>query len=166
MTQRNLAATAAAMTLAMAVSLWPGSAAAQQGSLKDQLIGTWTLVAVADVYENGKKVDDWGKSVGGAASFDVNGRFTYMIIGRNLPDRTNSPRISGRMVVAYYGRYTVDEAKKTVTYTADRATNPGFDGGLRTATVTLSGDGMTQRSLPIKTPRGTLIPETIFKRAK
>jgi hypothetical protein len=32
--------------------------------------------------------------------------------------------------------------------------------------VTFSGDGMTQRSQPIKTPRGTLIPETVFKRAK
>jgi hypothetical protein len=151
--------------LALALPLSAG-AVAQQPSLKDQLVGTWTLVSVADVYENGRKVDDWGRSVGGAASFDANGRFTYMIIGGNLQERTNSPRISSRMVVAYYGRYTVDEAKKTVTYTADRATNPGFDGGSRTATLVLNGDDMTQRSQPLKTPRGTLIPETIFKRAK
>jgi hypothetical protein len=152
--------------LGVAALLWPGGAAAQQPSLKDQLVGAWTLVAVADVYENGRRVEDWGKSVGGAATFDANGRFTYMIIGGNLPDRTNSPRVSSRMVVAYYGRYTVDEAKKTVTYTADRSTNPGFDGGSRTVTVTLSGDDMTQRSQPLKTPRSTLIPETVFKRAK
>jgi hypothetical protein len=152
--------------LALAILLSGGGAGAQQPSLKQQLIGTWTLVAIADVYENGRKVDDWGKSVGGAASFDAGGRFTYMVIGGNLPERTNSPRISSRMVVAYYGRYTVDEAKKTVTYIADRSTNPGFDGGSRTVTLTLSGDDMTQRSQPLKTPRGTLIPETVFKRAK
>jgi hypothetical protein len=152
--------------VALAVSLWTGGAGAQQASLKDQLIGTWTLVSVADVYENGRRVDDWGKSVGGAVSFDPNGRFMYMIIGGNLPDRTNSPRVSSRMVVAYYGRYAVDEAKQTVTYTADRSTNPHFDGGSRTVTLTLRGDDMTQRSQPLKTPRGTLIPETVFKRAK
>jgi len=154
------------LILALGISLAPKDATAQQPSLKEQLLGTWKLAAVADVYENGRKVDDWGKSVGGAASFDANGRFTYMIIGGNLPDRTNSPRVSSRMVVAYYGRYTVDEAKKTVTYVADRSTNPGFDGGSRTVTVTLSGDDMTQRSQPLQTPRGMLIPETVFKRAK
>ena len=163
MTPRNVFQTLAILVLAVPLS---GGAAAQERSLKDQLVGTWTLVSVADVYENGRKVDDWGRSVGGAASFDANGRFTYMIIGGNLQERTNSPRISSRMVVAYYGRYTVDEAKKTITYTADRSTNPGFDGGSRTTTLVLNGDDMTQRSQPLKTPRGTLIPETVFKRAK
>jgi Lipocalin-like domain len=150
----------------LAALLAAGGAQAQQPLLKDQLVGTWTLVSVADIYENGRKVDDWGKAVGGAVSFDANGRFMYMIIGGNLPDRTNSPRVSSRMVVAYYGRYAVDEAKRTVTYTADRSTNPGFDGGNRTVTVALNGDDMTQRSQPLKTPRGTLIPETVFKRSK
>ena len=158
--------TLAILALAGFLSAGTGGVLAQQASLKDQLIGTWTLVSVADIYENGRKVDDWGKGVGGAVSFDANGRFTYMIIGANLPDRTNSPRVSSRMVVAYYGRYTVDDAKRTVTYTADRSTNPGFDGGNRTATLALSGDDMTQRSQPLKTPRSTLIPETVFKRAK
>jgi hypothetical protein len=150
----------------MLTALSADGASAQQTSIKDQLVGTWTLVSIADVYENGKKVDDWGKSVGGAASYDANGRFTYMIIGGNLPERTNSPRVSSRMVVAYYGRYTVDETKRTVTYTADRSTNPGFDGGSRTVSLTLNGDDMTQRSQPLNTPRGMLIPETIFKRVK
>jgi hypothetical protein len=153
-------------TAILALPLSAGAALAQQASLKDQLVGTWTLVSIADVYENGKKVNDWGKSVGGAASYDANGRFTYMIIGGNLPDRTNSPRVSSRMVVAYYGRYTVDEEKKTITYIADRATNPFFDGGNRTVTVTLRGDGMTQHSQAMTTPRNTFIPETVFKRAK
>jgi hypothetical protein len=152
--------------LILAVFLSAGRTSAQQASLKEQLIGTWTLVAISDVYENGKKVEDWGKSVGGAVSYDANGRFTYMVIGRNLPDRTNSPRIASRMVVAYYGRYTVDESKKTITYVADRATYQGFDGGNRTVTVTLRGDDMTQHSMPITTPRGRLTPETVFKRAK
>jgi hypothetical protein len=164
MIRRDVLKTLAMLTVAAPLS--GGVALAQQNSLKDQLLGTWTLVAIADVYENGKRVDDWGKSVGGAASFDANGRFTYMVIGGNLPDRTNSPRVSSRMVVAYYGRYTVDEAKRTVTYIADRSTNPGFDGGSRIVTLTLSGDDMTQRSQPLNTPRGTLIPETVFKRAK
>lgn len=164
MQHRNAFGTLAVATLAILLSA--GGAPAQQSSLKEQLLGTWTLTAIADVHENGKKVDDWGKSVGGAATFDANGHFTWMIIGGNLPTTSNSPRISNRMVVAYYGRYTVDEANRTITYTADRSTNPGFDRRSRTATLTLSGDDMMQHSTPIKTPRGTLIPEIVFKRAK
>jgi len=36
---------------------------AQQPSLKTQLMGIWTMVSVADVHENGTKVDDWGSKV-------------------------------------------------------------------------------------------------------
>jgi hypothetical protein len=143
-----------------------GSALAQQRPLKQQLIGTWTVVSVADVYPNGKKVDDWGKDVGGAATFDANGNFTWMIIGRNLEAMTGSPRVSARMVIAYYGKYSVDEATRSITFNAVRSTYPNFDNGTRKATFTVSGDSMTQHSTPIATPRGTIVPEVIFKRAK
>ena len=141
-------------------------ATAQQPSLAHQLIGTWSVVSVADVYDNGKKVEDWGSKVGGAASFDGNGRFTYMLIGSDLEQPSGSPRVSSRFVVAYYGKYTVDEAAKTVTYVAERSTYPSFDGGTRQASIILNGDEMTQNSRLIGTPRGGFVPQVVFKRAK
>ncbi len=70
------------------------------------------------------------------------------------------------MVVAYFGTYAVDEAAKTVTYTAERATTPSFDGLARKASVTVNGDELIQASAPIATPQGTFTPNLVFKRAK
>jgi hypothetical protein len=63
-------------------------------------------------------------------------------------------------------QYTVDDAAKTVTYTAERATIPAFDGHPRTASVTVTADEFTQKSAPVNGPQGTFTPTLIFKRAK
>ena len=42
-----------------------------------------------------------------------------MIVGAEITGASSSPRVSTRMVVAYYGSYAVDEAKKTITYTTE-----------------------------------------------
>jgi lipocalin-like protein len=153
--------------LVVLATVWlPANSLAQSNSLKQQLIGTWTVVSVADVYENGKKVDDWGSEVGGAASFDASGRFTWMIIGRDLENASGSPRVSSRMVIAYYGKYSVDEAAKTITLKAERSTYPNFDGSTRRASLTIKGDTMTQSSTPISTPRGPIVPQIVLKRAE
>jgi hypothetical protein len=147
---------------------WPlaaGRARAAEPSIREQLIGTWTLVSAADLYENDKSVDDWGPLVKGAASFDANGRFTWMIIGAKPVITSGSPRVASRMTVAYYGSYSVEEWVKVISYNIERGTDPIMDGFLRKATVTMKADEMTQYAAPIKTPRGMLIPKTVFARA-
>jgi hypothetical protein len=144
----------------------PSDAMAQQKSLKEQLVGTWTLVSVTEVYQDGRNENPWGPAVKGAVSFDDGGKVTFMIIGADLPNASGKPQESGRMVVAYFGSYAVDEAAKTVTYTAERATFPSFDGLARKASVTVNGTELTQTSASITTPQGTFIPSLVFKRAK
>jgi hypothetical protein len=151
---------------ALGLAMLPGGAFAQQKALKEQLVGTWTLVSVSEVYQDGRKETPWGPAVKGAVSFDGNGKVTLMIIGADLPNPSGKPQESSRQVVAYFGTYSVDEAAKTVTYTAERATIPGFDGLARKASVTLSGDELMQASAPITTPQGTFTPNLVFKRAK
>jgi hypothetical protein len=152
--------------IALGYVLLAGNATAQQPSLKQQLLGTWTMVSVVDVYENGKTVDDWGPAIKGAASFDANGRYTWMIIGNDLQIRSGSPRVSDRMVIAYFGTYAVDNVAQTITYTVERATYPDIDGSTRKATLIIKADEMIQDSTPLRTPRGTIIPRVIFKRGK
>ena len=151
---------------AFGVVLPLGNAMAQQKSLKEQLVGTWTLASVTEVYQDGRKENPWGPAVKGAVSFDGNGKVLLMIIGADLPAPSGKPQESSRMVVAYFGTYSVDEAAKTVTYTAERATTPNFDGLARKASVTLSGDELVQTSASIATPQGTFTPNLVFKRAK
>ena len=90
-----------------------------------------------------------------------------MILGTDLPSppQVNPPE-SKRTVVAYFGTYSVDEAAKTVTYTAERSTEPNFDGRARKASVTLNGDELVQVSAPITMPQGTFNPNLVWKRAK
>jgi Lipocalin-like domain len=157
---------AAAALLCLGVALPSGNTMAQQKSLKEQILGTWTLVSVIEVYQDGRKDTPWGPAVKGAVNFDGNGKFTFMIIGADLPSPSGKPQESSRMTVAYFGTYAVDEAAKTVTYTAERATTPSFDGLARRASVSVSGDELVQTSAPITTPQGTFTPNLVLKRAK
>lgn len=129
-------------------------------------MGTWSLVSASDVYENGRSVDDWGPTVKGAVSFDPNGRFAWIIIGEKAISKSGSPRVSDRMIIAYIGSYSVDEATKTVTYTIERGSNSQLDGISRKASIIIHGNGLKQTSTPIMTPKGTITPQTVFVRAK
>ena len=166
MNRCNLVGLSDIAVIAMGLSLLSSNALAQQKSLKEQLVGTWTLASVVEVYQDGRRENPWGPAVKGAVSFDGNGKVLLMIIGTDLPAPSGKPQESSRMVVAYFGTYSVDEAAKTVTYTAERATTPTFDGLARQASVTLNGDELRQTSASIATPQGTMTPNLIFKRAK
>jgi hypothetical protein len=157
-----------ALSAIVAGILWslPADVTAQQRSLKQQLIGTWNLVSVTEVFQDGRKENPWGPNVKGAVTFDPNGKMLFMIIGADLPSPSGKPQESSRMVVAYFGTYSVDEAARTVTYTAERATTPNFDGLPRKASVTITGDELVQQSAPITTPQGTFTPNLVLRRAK
>jgi hypothetical protein len=141
-------------------------AAAQQKSLKEQVVGTWNIVSVEEVYPDGHKETPWGPNMKGAVSFDQNGKVLLMIIGADLPTPSGKPQEAARMVVAYFGTYSVDEGAKTITYTAERATIPAFDGLARKATVTVTGDELRQSSAPVTGPQGTFTPQLVMRRAK
>ena len=102
----------------------------------------------------------------GAVSFDPQGKVLLMIIGADLPTPSGKPQEAARQVVAYFGTYSVDEGAKTITYTAERATTPAFDGLVRKATVTVTGDELRQSSAPVSGPQGTFTPHLVMRRAK
>jgi len=140
--------------------------AAQQKSLKEQVVGTWNIVSVEEVYPDGHKETPWGPNMKGAVSFDQHGKVLLMIIGADLPTPSGKPQEAARMVVAYFGTYSVDEGAKTITYTAERATIPAFDGLARKATVTVTGDELRQSSAPVTGPQGTFTPQLVMRRAQ
>jgi len=67
-------------TTALVTSLLAGSTAGQQNSLKDQLLGTWTLVSHEAVRPDGSKFPPYGANPKGVAFFDAGGQFiiTFM----------------------------------------------------------------------------------------
>ena len=68
MNWRSLVSVSAATALGL--TLLAGNAVAQQKSLKEQLVGTWTFVSAVDTNKDGTKSDRWGPNAKGLAIFD------------------------------------------------------------------------------------------------
>jgi hypothetical protein len=107
----------------MGVALLFNSAAAQQKSVRDQIVGTWTFVSALDIHPDGRKNDRWGPNPKGVFIFDGNGRYAQFITRSDLPKVAggaadkgtpdeNKAILSG--LVASFGTYTVNEVDKMV----------------------------------------------------
>ena len=130
----NRRATLAMTTTALvclAVGLSASDALAQQKSLKEQLVGTWTLVSSDQVRPDGTKLRQFGSDPKGINVFDANGRFFVMIASADnlqiasIGSKTNSEE-DGLIVesIAYYGTYTVNEDVTVISLHLDASTFP------------------------------------------
>ncbi len=141
MNRRATLATTTTAILCLAVGLSASDSLAQQKSLKEQLVGTWTLVSSDQVRPDGSRLKQFGANPKGINVFDANGRFFLMIASPGFlviasadntksvsydPSKTNSEEIGGLAVesIAYYGTYTVNAAEKVVILHLDASTFP------------------------------------------
>src|SRR4030088_2388404 len=110
-----------AMT-ALGLALLPGSTVAQQGTLKQQLVGTWTLVSLDTTASNGtKQPGAGGPNPKGILIFDAGGRYA-IVTGR--PDRpkfktpgqptTEELAAAAQGFAANFGTWSISEADKTL----------------------------------------------------
>ena len=142
----NRRATFAMTTTALvclAVGLSASDALAQQKSLKEQLVGTWTLVSSDQVRPDGTKLRQFGSDPKGINVFDANGRFFVMIASADnlqiasIGSKTNSEE-DGLVVesIAYYGTYTVNEDVTVISLHLDASTFPNQVGTDQKRTIT------------------------------
>jgi len=120
----------------------------QTASLKDQVVGTWTVVSQY-VDQDGKRLEPSGSNPKGMAVYDVNGRFIFMLQRASLPKFASSNRLTGtaeenRAIVqgsiAYFGRYSIDEKEGRINMHFDGSTYPNWDGEDQTRLIRISGD--------------------------
>ena len=83
MNRRNLLSISVVTVLGLA--LLPASAVSQQRTLKEQIVGTWTVVSTVNMQKDGSKVDQFGANPKGSITFDGNGRYMLMIVRSDLP---------------------------------------------------------------------------------
>lgn len=136
----------------------PSSAVAQQKSLKEQLIGTWTLVSCNSTDANGAKVP-YCVNPKGILILDANGQYAVMIFAGGRSNATAVPS------AANFGTWSVNEADKTITRHYVGALTPSNEGADSKYSVSLTGDGLKfagQTSLPSGAQRSDLL----FRRAK
>jgi lipocalin-like protein len=152
--------------VAVGLATLPGIAASQEKSLRDSLIGSWSVTSAMDHYESGRKINNWG-DVKGNITFDAAGRFSQIIIGDPQPAiKTSDPRKPDAPIVAYFGSYTVNEADKTISFKLDAASYSPRVGTPLMSTVAINGDVMSFINSPRKDQEGTFRPHVELKRAK
>jgi Lipocalin-like domain len=129
----TLAMTTTAL-LCLAAGLSASDSLAQQKSLKEQLVGTWTFVSSNQVRLDGSKLKQFGANPRGISVFDANGHFFLMIASadnskiasKDPSSKTNSEEVGGLIVesIAYYGTYTVNETERVAILHLEASTFP------------------------------------------
>lgn len=137
------------------VALYSSAAAGQPKTLREQIVGTWTYVSVDTVYPNGSRVPLFGANPQGQAIFDSNGRYMLLTARAGQPKFASNNRLEGtpeenRAVVqgsiAHFGKYSVNEADKSVTFHIETSTFPNWNGVEQTRPITLTGDELKWRT--------------------
>jgi len=158
---------------ACGLALLPGNAIGQEKSLKEQLVGTWTLVSATQRTKEGATSDRWGPNPRGRATFEANGRYSFMIFRSDVPkfasDNLNQVTADeGKAAIqgmtANFGTWSVDEATKTLTTQIEAASSPNLNGGTQKRVISsLSADELkyTNPASQIGT-----IDDVVWKRAR
>ncbi len=81
MNRRSILSVSAIAVLGLA--LLPSHGSAQDKSLKDQLVGAWTLDSIYNQRGDSPKMDPWGSGVKGSLMLSPNGRFSLFIVAAN-----------------------------------------------------------------------------------
>jgi hypothetical protein len=152
-----------AMTM-LGLALLPSGIVAQQGTLKQQLVGTWTLVS-CDAKQ------PFCVNPSGSLSLDASGRYTQVLAARGRPKATtaaNTPRADitpdyykaiAQGMVAQFGTWSINEADKTLTTHIEGALFPNGEGADARFSVSLTGD-------ELKTTGATSGANLVWRRAQ
>jgi hypothetical protein len=134
----------AAISGVVALVVAAAPAAAQQKSLRDQIVGTWNFVVAEVVAPDGKKSFPFGETPKGILIFTAGGQFVQVHVASDLPKIASNNRLTGtpeeystimRRSISLFGTYAVDEEKKTVTYNIVSSTYPNFAGEAQVRTI-------------------------------
>jgi hypothetical protein len=180
MNRRTTLAMTTTALLCLAVGLSATASLAQQKSLKEQLVGTWTLVSSDQVRPDGSNVQQFGPNPKGVNVFDANGHFFLMIAssGSLLMASADNPKIvsidpkanfeefGGLNVesIAYYGTYTVNETEKVAILHIDASTFPNQVGTDQKRTITSLTAAELKYNIPAAMPGGQI--HQAWKRAE
>jgi Lipocalin-like domain len=143
-------------------------------NLQNQLIGTWDFVVAQVKAPDGKISFPFGQTPKGILIFTPDGRFAQVHVASDVPKIASNNRLTGtpeeyaeimRRSISVFGTYTVDDAKKTVTYHIVSASFPNWQGESQTRTIDkLTADEFINTNPNVAGGRGSA--SNFYKRAK
>jgi hypothetical protein len=161
---------------ALALAITAGAALAQPATtLRDKLVGTWDFVIAEITAADGKKNFPFGERPKGLLIFTADGHFSQVHISGDLPKIASNNRLAGtdadnRAIVhgtlSLFGTYTVDEAKKTLTFNITASTFPNAAGTAQTRTIDLLTADEFRNTNPGASRDGPVVAANFYRRAK
>ena len=160
----------------VAAAVWIGAAAAQPAkTMREQLVGTWNFVIAEITAANGTKTLPFGDRPKGQIIFTEEGHFSQVHVSSGLPRIASNNRLAGtdadnRAIVhgtlALFGTYTVDEAKKTLTFNITASTYPNQEGTSQTRTIDRLTADEFRNTNPAASRDGPAVAANHYTRAK
>jgi hypothetical protein len=163
-------------TLMLFCTVTFGSAQTKTNSnkpLKEQLIGTWALVSVDNIYPDSSRVHPYGENPKGMLVFDERSNYAIQIYKAVRPKIASgdknvcTPEESKALIQgsnSHFGKYMVDEAKHTITFKIDRASFPNWEGADQERTYIYTGNEI--RYVVTHTTQGgkAVVAEVVWRR--
>lgn len=134
--------------LSLGAVLPSGEVVVQQKTLNEQIAGAWTYVSVDTIRPDSSRVPIYGPSPQGLVIFDGNGHYALVNARTGLPKFASKNRMEGtpeeykavvQGSIAHFGRYTINEADKTVTFHIETSTFQNWNGIEQKRPFTLNG---------------------------
>ena len=157
----------------LALALTGSQASAQQKGLLDQIVGSWNFVIAEVVAPDGKKSFPFGETPKGILIFTAGGQFAQIHVASDVPKIASNNRLTGtpeeyatimRRSISVFGTYSVDEAKKTVTFNIVSSTYPNWQGEAQERTIDkLTADEFVNTNHAVAGGRGSA--SNFYKRA-
>jgi hypothetical protein len=151
-----------------------GALAQQAGPLKDQIIGTWDFVVAEVKAPDGTKSFPFGEKPKGILVFTPDGHFTQIHVAGDVPKIASNNRLTGtpeeytaimKRSLSVFGTYSVDEAKKTVTFKIVSSSFPNWEGEAQTRAIDkLSADEFQNTNPNVAGGRGSA--SNFYRRVK
>jgi hypothetical protein len=162
----------ALLALAIAAPFMASAPDALAQSAKS-LAGTYSGVSFSVTDGAGKTTQIFGENPRAMLVLTPDGRYSAIVMRASLPKFAANSRVKGtpeenKAVVegsiAHFGRYTIDEKDKSITFHVESSTFANWDGAPQKRPLTVKGDQLSYKVPTAST--GTGSAEVIWKRIK
>jgi hypothetical protein len=176
MDRRNLLEIMA--TAALGFVVVGSGAVAQQKSIKDQLVGPWTLLIDDGIKPDGTHVPAFGPNPVGSLIFTPNGRYSLQIMRViNRASFASNNRDTGTAdenkavsqgTISHFGTYTVDEAAKAINFHIEGSSFPNWENtNQKRLVIAVTDEVLTFSNPTSSTPaQGYTHTELVWKKVK